>query len=178
MQISYAERVEDTQADKDLMAQIAKCDPAVRAYALEEGYKNLKGRMESQAAAASQASTTLALLLAGIGGTMGYAVRVIEPAAPASARGAAVLCAYFTILAGVIVWKCLNLKASPVLHNEPENLIIPGATVEQVQAGEILNLQRRIDDQKRLLASRAKWLNAVRLAALASPLLFAAGAFA
>lgn len=178
MQISYAERVEDSQADKELMAQIAQCDPALRAYALEEGYKNLKGRMESQAAAASQASTTLALLLAGIGGTMGYAIRVLEPAAPASARGAAVLCAYFTVLAAIVVWKCLNLKASPVLHNEPGNLIVPGATLEQIQAGEILNLQRRIDDQKRVLASRAKWLNAVRLAALLSPVLFAAGALA
>ncbi|WP_128000384.1 hypothetical protein [Piscinibacter defluvii] len=174
MEIGYAAQVDD----KELLARISACDPPVRAWALEEGHKNLKGRIDSQAAVASQAATTLALLLAGIGGSLAYAVRIFEPDASPIGRGAAALCLYLILLAAVLIFRCINTTASPALHNEPKNLLMPGASLDQIQAGELLNLQRRIEEQTALVAARARWLNGVRLLALLSPAVFSAAALA
>lgn len=174
MQISYSGVVTNATEQNELLERIAACEAPVRAWALDEGHKNLKARIESQAAIASQAAATLTLLLAGIGGSLVYAVRIFEPGSSPVARGAAALCIYLMALAGVLIWRCINTTASPVLHNEPTNLLLSEATLEQLQAGEIFNLQQRIDQQKALVVARARWLNGVRVLAILSPIIFAA----
>lgn len=165
--------------DKELLDRIARCEQPVRHWALQEGLQNLEGHIEAQGAIAAQAATTLALLLAGIGGSLAYAVKLLEPgAAPAVARGAAALCAYLMVLTALVVWRCLNTRPSPALHNHPANLLVPGADLASIQAGELLNVQRRIEQQIAITAERARWLNGVRLLAPCSPIVFAAAALA
>jgi hypothetical protein len=153
----------------------AACDPAVRAWATTQGYEHLKGRVESGNAIANQAVTTLTILLAGIGASMAYAAKVFAPQPDGLARGAAFLCAYLCVLAALLVIKCINLGAAPTLYNEPDKLLLPGS-LEALSIGELANLQGRIDQMKRRNSDRARWLNGLRLFAIAGPLVFALAA--
>jgi hypothetical protein len=153
-----------------------RCDADVRKWAFECGYGNLKARIESGAVLVSQAATTLTLLLAGVGGALAYAIRILEPGASPAAWGAAVVCAWLAILAAVLVARVINARNVPVLYNSPQNLLIPGAGIDQLQAGELQNLQARIDGQAAVNLLRADWLNRVRGGATLTPAVFAVAA--
>lgn len=156
--------------------QASRCPADVRAWALEEGHKHLAARIATQAAVGEQVSTTLAVLLAGAGGAVAYAVRLASERADPVGWGALLAMVYLVLLCAVLVLKCTNTQSSPSLWQEPGNLVAyPEATLAQLQAGEAANLQARIEEQMALNSRRARWLNRVRYAALLAPLIFAAG---
>ena len=146
-----------------------------REWAEKYGYDNLKGRIEVGGMIASQAATTLTLLLTGIGGSLAYGIKIFEPGSGAIAFGAAWICAYLTLLAIVLFAGCVTLADAPALFPEPQNVLIPSTTNtwESVRLGELANLQVRIDQMKARNIKRARILDAVRWAAIATPLLFA-----
>lgn len=164
----------DEKTKDELFTRFYAAPEGACAWAEEAAYGNLRGRIESGIANASQAATTLTLLLAGMGGALAYAVRVFEPG-PASpvAWGAAALCAYLAVLAIVLLARCINAAPAPMLYNAPANLLVAGADLATLRCGELVNLQERIEQQTARNLKRAKALNAIRLWAAASPVLFA-----
>lgn len=160
----------------ELFRAVGQCPADLRAWAEVEGYANLKDHIETAAVISAQAATTLTLLLAGLAGALAFAVKVFEPGAGPVAWGAATLCVYLTVLAAVLVARNLNLVEAPMLHNQPDSLLQPDANLEQLRMGELINLEERIREQQGLNNQRARSLNLVRRAAIASPAVFAAGA--
>ena len=164
--------------EDELMQRVALCPADLREWAEKEGYANLSARIASCAVIGAQAATTMALLLAGLGGALAAAARVVEPGAGPVAWGAAALCAWMMLCAGVLVVRCINLESAPMLNNQPDNLLVPGVTLEQLRMGELVNLVVRIRQQTAINDRRAKALNQVRWAALASPAVFLLAALA
>jgi hypothetical protein len=145
------------------------------------GIENMKDRHATLAMLRSEASTTLTVVLAGLGGTLTYAAKMVDPpAAGAVAFGAMILCAYFAVLAIVIVWKCLMVEAIPAVYNEPKNLVQAGFSLESIKEVEVKeNLQVRIEEMVGVNDRLAGRLNTARVAAALSPVVFAlaAGAY-
>lgn len=159
--------------EAELMQRVAQCPDDVRDWAEREGQANLKDHIDLAAVISAQAATTLALLLAGLGGALTFAVKVLEPGASPVAWGSAGLCVYLAVLAGVLVVRNVSLKSGPMLHNQPGNLLLPQATLQQLRMGELVNLELRIRDQVATNDRRADSLNQVRWAAIAGPAVFA-----
>jgi hypothetical protein len=138
----------------------------------------MKDRHATLAMLRGEASTTLTVVLAGLGGTLTYAAKMVDPpAAGAVAFGAMVLCAYFAVLAIVIVWKCLMVEEIPAVYNEPKNLVQDGFSLESIKSVEIKeNLQVRIEEMVAVNDRLARRLNTARVAAALSPVVFAVAA--
>lgn len=158
-----------------LAERFVRCDADVQAWAEQAGLSNLQGRIESGARIGQQAATTLTLLLAGLGGTLALALPVLAPQPGPVAYAAAALCVYLALLSAVLVVTVIRLRDAPMLHNQPGNLLVPGATLAQLRAGELANIELRIRQQAALNRSRANALDAVRMAAIASPVVAVLG---
>ena len=160
----------------ELLRAIGQCPADLRAWAETEGYANLEDHIAIAGVISAQAATTLTLLLAGLGGALAFAVKVVEPAASPVAWGAAALCAHLTVLAAVLVARNMHLADAPMLHNQPDSLLQLGASLEQLRMGELVNLEERIRDQRAMNDRCARSLNLVRRAVIAGPLAFAIAA--
>jgi hypothetical protein len=139
--------------------------------------ENAKERYTTLAMLRREAASTLTILLAGIGGSLAYASKVLEsgPAGPI-AVGAAVLCVYLACIATGVVLRCLLVRDLPAIYNVPENLLIPGSTLTEVRYGNLDVLQAAITEMAVINAGIGKSLNALRVAAVASPVIFALAA--
>ena len=157
---------------EQMATRFAQCDSVLLEWAEEIGQENLKSRMQVADAIAAQASTTITLFLAGIGGSLAYAARLLEAKPPALAYGAAAVCVYLTLLSVLLLLKCITLTDAPAVFNEPTNLLLVNGELDAVRAGELANMQVRIDRIKTRNSERARWLNAMRWAAILTPLLF------
>lgn len=158
----------------DVMATEWGKQPAdLREWAEICGYENLKGRIEVGGLIASQAATTLAILLAGAGGSLAYGIKILEPHPSALACGAAWVCLYLTLLSVLLVAFCVNLEGAPPLYSEPQALLANRGSTEAIRLGELANLQQRIEDMKSRNERRARILDAVRWFAIGTPALFA-----
>lgn len=153
-----------------------RCEPESVLWAEKAAYENLKQRIDTGAAFASQAGNTLTLLLAGLGAALAVGVRVLQTQADMVAWGAGLVCLYFALLATLLLRHCISALPQPMLYNEPTNLLMPGQDLAQVRAYELANVQKRIDEQADINQRRAFALNKVRFAAAATPLIFAIGA--
>lgn len=146
-------------------------------WAEETGLENLKYRHENATALVREASTTLTLVLAGLGGSLAYAVKVFDPG-PAGpvAVGAAALCGYLVVVAVGLVKGCLVVRPIPPVHNEPANLAQTQYSIDALREAELGNMQARIADVTERNLQSASRLNALRQAAIASPLVFVVAA--
>lgn len=163
----------DEKAKQELAERAVQCEAEVLERAARAGYENLGERIATAKDLLAQMNVTIALLMAGIGGALAYGVRVFEPAPGAVAIGAAAVCVYLAVLVAAVVARGLNTREAPMLYNSPKNLLMPGQTWMQVQAGELANLQERIEQQAALNRERALTLDVARYCAVASPLVFA-----
>ncbi len=145
----------------------------------KQALENIRFRLQNSENLAKEASTTLTLLLAGIGGALAYAVKGFE-ADPISnlTAGAVALAAWFMIVAMLLVFHCLMTKSLPVPTNEPSNLYNKQMDFLQLREAELRNLQERISQITDRNHRYAAWLDRVRLIAIASPLVFAIAAWA
>lgn len=151
--------------------------PAVLKWAEEHGIENLKGRVATAGILAQEAQTTLTVLLAGIGGSLAYAVKMADPAeASAIGFGAAWLCAYLALLSAALVLLLLKFKPIPATYQEPKNLTKAGFSIDAIRAKELENLQTRIETATARNKETAFRLNVLRGATVASPLVFALAA--
>lgn len=147
---------------------------AVVKWAGEEGTANLTDRQATLTNLRKEASTTLTVVLAGLGGTLAYAAKLFEPpAAGPVAFGAGVLCLYFVFLALYLVTTCMLVEDIPAVHNEPKNLALEGYELAAIRRSEVRkNLQQRIDEMRSVNDRIAEALNWARKAAAVSPIVF------
>ncbi|AQV94759.1 hypothetical protein BJN34_12800 [Cupriavidus necator] len=141
--------------------------------------ENLKLHHASADVMAKDSATTLTVFLAALGGGLAYAAKAIEQNSLSwLSVGAIAFTVWFLILSLLLVRNCLMVREIPAVYNEPRNLYQPEFSVEALKEAEIEGLQKRIDTAASSNAKVAKWLNGLRLAAAASPLLFIFAAFA
>ncbi len=159
----------------DLARQMAACPQDLRDWAEALGYKNLKQRVASGGAMQTQAAATLTVQLAALGGAGGVALQLLHHAATPEAWGALAAALYLATLVAATVHWCINLRDAPAVYNRPGNLVVPGASLEQVRLGELVNLDERIRQQTALNNRRGQALNHARLATVCALFVFAAG---
>lgn len=140
--------------------------------------ENLKAHHACADVIAKDAATTLTLFLAALGGGLAYGAKALEQnSINWLSVGAMAFTAWFLILSLLLVRQCLTFRELPSIYNEPKNLYQPEFSVDQLKEVEVEGMQRRIDMAARGNAKIVKWLNGLRLAAAASPLIFIAAAF-
>lgn len=146
-------------------------------YAETAGMENIRRHMDAAGGLAKEANTTLTLLLAISSGALAYAVKLAGVAGAISLFATmVVVTAYLFCLSAVLVKTCLIIGEFPNPANEPMNLYQKGFSVEQIREAELKNLQARIKQASQRNTVTAVWLNRVRLAATATPIV-AIGAF-
>ncbi|EWS61504.1 hypothetical protein Y694_00778 [Methylibium sp. T29-B] len=84
--------------------------PDLVTLAEEQGYEAMKGRLATAEWIAKQAEVTLTVLLAGIGGSLAFAVKLFEPGSSSLAWAAAGVCAWLSALAFWLVVSCLMVS--------------------------------------------------------------------
>ncbi|HDR9161793.1 TPA: hypothetical protein QDB28_002161 [Burkholderia vietnamiensis] len=135
------------------------------------GIENMKAHHACADYLAKEASTTLTLTLAGMGGGLAYAAKAIDVHNWTwFSVGAAAFTAWMLIVSGYITLRCLRVAAIDQVYNEPKNLEKTGETFEYLRRCELLSLQQRIDRASARNAEFAKRLNRARICAIASPL--------
>lgn len=155
-------------ADKDLVE-----------WAEKAAVEHLRGKLASGDFLLTQANTLLSILLVGIGGGLGYAVKLAEASAlPPYTWGLAVATAWLSGVAVFLVAKCVVTRDTQVLFNEPKNLCPPGTalTLDEVVPFELENMQGRIERTNARNAGIAKWLDRCRYATIFTPVVFAIAA--
>ena len=70
----------------------------------------------------------------------------------------------------------MRIKSYPALYQDPENLMHPKFSLDAVREEEVKNIGKRIAEAKTINDNRAQWLNAFRVMAVCSPLVFIAAA--
>ena len=145
----------------------------------KQAQESLKARFTTAEILAKEAQTTLTVLLAGVGASGAYATKIFEsnPAGPI-AIAFAIVCAYLASICVALVLICMKIKSYPALYQDPENLMHPTFSLDSVREQEVKNIGKRIAEAKALNDVRARWLNAFRVMAVCSPLVFIAAALA
>lgn len=137
------------------------------------GIENMKLHHVSADNLAKDSATTLTVLLAGMGGSFTYAVKVFDTGCwNWLTAGAATLTFWFALLGFYLVIKCLMATPIPQIYNEPANLNVTGLDFEDIRQAELDNLQARINEAARRNRLTAKQLNVVRRLAVSSPFIF------
>ena len=151
--------------------------PKVLEWIEKQGQESLKARFATADNISKEAQTTLTVLLAGVGGSATYAVRIAEPggAGPVVVAFAAA-CVYLIALSILLVWECMMFESYPALSQDPANLMQPEFGLDALREVELENLSKRILDATAINNRRAKRLNALRIAAALTPVGFAIAA--
>jgi len=142
-------------------------------YAENAGMENLRFRLQNAEVLAKDATTTLTVILAGIGGSLAFTVQGLgnKELTPFVA-GAAVLAVWLMIVGCLLVIKCILTSELQAPTNEPSHLFQPEYEAEVIRKVELRNIQKRIDLTKARNIDVAYWLDRCRLLALSSPLIF------
>ena len=150
-----------------------ECSDEVAEWAETAGYENLKGRLAVSDLVSTQAATTLAVLLAGVGGSLAYAVKVFDPGPTAAlVWAAAAVCVYLMILCALLMGFCIALVETDLAYNEPRHLMVPRQPLERLRRIELVNIQVRIDEVYVRNQARSEALDRIRWAAVFTPLVF------
>lgn len=141
----------------------------------KQAQESMRARFATADLIAKEAQTTLAVLLAGIGGSAAYGAKVFNagPAGPLEIASAWA-CGYLIVAAAVLVLKCMMFRSYPALFQDPANLMHPDRALDEIREAELEKIGERITEAATLNRERAALLNRCRLAAVASPLVFAA----
>lgn len=142
-------------------------------WAESAGLENLKFRLQNSETLAKDASTTLTMLIAGIGGTLAYVVKGLEaPQITAITYGLAALSLWLMIVATLLIVKCILTTSLETPTNEPKNLYQKDYDIELLRVVELDNIQLRIDRTTIRNAKVANWLDNCRIALVLSPVVF------
>lgn len=142
-------------------------------WAEKAALENLRFRLQNAETLAREASTTLTILLAGMGAATAYAIKGFEQTLPTSLTiGAAVLACWLMVVGALLIVFCILTTELPAPTNEPKNLFQKEYALDLLREVELRNIQSRIE----LLVQRnhrvAAWLDRTRILALLSPLIF------
>lgn len=151
--------------------------PKILEWVEKQGQESLKARFATAEIVAKEAQTTLTVLLAGVGGSAAYGAKIFDSGTPGPVEtAAAVVCVYLVALAVVLVVTCMRFKSYPALYQDPENLMHPAYSIDEIREEEVKNIGARITEAAGINAKRASRLNRLRIAIALSPFLFAATA--
>jgi hypothetical protein len=135
--------------------------------------ENIRFHLQNADNLAREATTTLTIFLAGIGGTMAHAVKGFEKSPVTDGCiASAVLAAYLTVLAALLVFKCMKIAPIPAPTNEPKNLYQPKFDLAKLKEIELDNLQQRIEQAVERNDTTTGWLNKARMLATFSPVIW------
>lgn len=142
-------------------------------WAEKSGLENLKFRLQNAETLAKEATSTLTVLLAGIGGSLAYAAKGFEQAPPTPlAIGAAALALWLMVTGCLLVSFCMLTTSLHAPTNEPNNLYQKSYSVDALREVELENIQARITQTTARNHRVAAWLDRSRLLALGSPIVF------
>lgn len=148
-------------------------------YAEKAGLENIRFRLQNSETLAKEASSTLTVLLAGMGGSLAYAAKLFEEATPSALTvGAAAVSTWLMVASILLVVFCMLTTNLPSPTNEPSNLYQKEFSLEAIREVELRNLNQRIKEVAARNHRVAAWLDRARLLAIASPIVFAISALA
>ena len=157
------------------MTQPHKDWPKTLEWVEKQGQESLKSRFATAELIAKEAQTTLTVILAGVGGSAAFAAKIFAPVASGPIEVAAVgVCIYLTSLAVILVLTCMMFQEYPALHQNPENLLHPFHSIDEIREEEVKNIGIRIKEAAAINAKRAAHLNKLRVFTALSPFVFAA----
>lgn len=141
----------------------------------KQAQESMRARFATADLIAKEAQTTLTVLLAGIGAAAAYGAKVFNagPAEPLEIASAWA-CGYLIVVATALVFKCMMFRSYPAPFQDPANLMHPDRSLDEIREAELEKIGERIAEAAELNRERAALLNRIRLAAVASPLVFAA----
>jgi hypothetical protein len=114
-------------------------------WAEKAGLENLRFILQNAETLSKEASSTLTALLAGMGGSLAYAVKGFEQTSLSPLAIGAVALAVWLMIAGcLLVIFCMLTTFLPAPTNEPRNLYQKKFTVEILREIELQNIQERI----------------------------------
>ena len=142
-------------------------------WAEQHALENIRFHLGTADTLAKEATTTLTLLLAGVGGTMAHAMQGINKETMSDSHVASiVLAVYLVVISATLVYKCMRVAPIPAPTNEPKNIYQPNFKLDDLREAELNNLQTRIDDSVKRNDSVATWLNLIRFLAVFSPVIW------
>lgn len=136
------------------------------------GVESLKARYATADVISKDAQTTLTVLLAGVGGTAAYAVKVFDGAVTPLTVGAGAAMIYLALLSIYLITKCMAFESYPALYQDPINLLRPDVSLDWIREQEIKLINARINDARDINSRKSARLNQIRLLAVLSPLVF------
>lgn len=145
----------------------------------KHGLENLKGRVGTADILAKESATTLTVLLAGAGGALAYAAKLLDDGASRGTVAASAAAVWLTLLSILLVIRCLKIDAIPPVYNQPGQLLgrhVAGHTLDSWREAELKNIEARIDDACKRNDEVARRLNIVRMLATLTPVLAAMAA--
>ncbi|WP_186057640.1 hypothetical protein [Burkholderia gladioli] len=137
------------------------------------GVENMKAHHACADYLTKEASTTLTITLAGMGGGLAYAAKSVDAHSWSwLSVGTIGFTAWLLFASWYITTRCLKISSIDQIYNEPKNLVDPGETFTYLRECELLSLQDRITNTARRNAQFAERLNRARKFAIFSPLAF------
>ena len=144
-------------------------------WAEKAALENIKFHLQNSDNLAKEATTTLTVLLAGLGAALAYTLKALDSGiATTTTAGAAGMTLYLAALSGLLVFRCMKIAPIPAPTNEPRNLYQKGFELDALREVELTNIQERIDQAVARNDGTTAWLNRVRLLAVLSPFIFLA----
>jgi hypothetical protein len=142
-------------------------------FAEKAGMENIKFRLQNSETLAKEASSTLTILLSGIGGAMIFAAKIFEGSPPKAVEiGAFCFSIWLIATAMCLVINCILSTDIQTPTNQPMNLYQKEFSLDAIRVVELRNLDARIE----LIAARnhriAAWLDRVRISIIVSPIVF------
>ena len=143
-------------------------------WAESHGLKNLEEKIKTAEALESRSTHIMTALLAAIGGSLAFAVKLFagEKASPII-FASAWLCGYLILVALFFGATVMRTRRIPAVYSEPENLTDHEAQpLDDIRAGLLDDIQKRINEAALRNDTTARWINAAILAMILSPFVF------
>lgn len=138
--------------------------------------ENLRFRLQNAETLAKDASATLTLVLAAMGGALAYAVKGLESGAiNALITGTLFATTWLGVCAILIVIRCIQTRELVAPTNEPTNIFQPEYALADLRRVELKNIQDRIQEAMTRNRIVASWLDRCRLMLAFTPAVFSVG---
>lgn len=133
--------------------------------------ENLRLHHKTADVLAKESATTLTVLLAGLGASMAYSMRILDRGTiDIVGIGVTAIAAYLAMLSLILVCRCMMIAPMPAVHNEPANLLCAvDLQLDDIRRFELENIQQRIQDSIARNERVAAALNRIRIAAVVGP---------
>lgn len=142
----------------------------------KSGLENLRFRLQNTETLAKEASSTLTLTLAAMGGTLAYGVKGLEGGVITPLIGGTLaITVWLAICAMLMVFKCIQTRDLVPPTNEPNNIFQPDHSLDELRRVELKNIQLRIEQTTTRNQVVARWLDKCRLMLALTPVVFLAG---